>query len=141
VNQGKAYLHSVDKLQCLDLTRKRQLENQLASQSTALKKLDPKIETNLPKIEALKKEISSIQAQVKACLIWSIEHPAPFELVVAGDQLIVGLDNRVTILDTKSGKSLWEHKVSGKAYGLTPAEGRLVVSTDLGHIHTFHSKP
>jgi len=141
VNQGKAYLHSVDKLQCLDLTRKRQLENQLASQSTALKKLDPKIEPNLPKIEALKKEISLIQAQVKACLIWSIEHPAPFELVVAGDQLIVGLDNRVAILDTKSGKSLWEHKVSGKAYGLTPAEGRLVVSTDLGHIHTFHSKP
>ena len=141
VDQGKAYLHSVDKLQCLDLSRKARLEKLLASQKATLKKIDPKIEANLPKIEDLKKEIVLLQTQLKACLLWSIEHPAPFELVIAGDQLIVGLENQVSILDTKTGKPLWRHKVTGKAYGLTPSEGRLIVSTDLGHIHAFHSKP
>lgn len=141
VDQGKAYLHSVDKLQCLDLSRKARLEKLLASQRATLKKIDPKIEANLPKIEDLKKEIVLLQTQLKACLLWSIEHPAPFELVIAGDQLIVGLENQVSILDTKTGKPLWRHKVTGKAYGLTPSEGRLIVSTDLGHIHAFHSKP
>jgi outer membrane protein assembly factor BamB len=137
VAKGKAYLHSLDKLQCLDLNRKGQLEALLATQQTALKKLDPKIETNLPKIEARKKEITTIQTQIKACLLWQIDHPAPFELVLAGKQLIVGLDNQVSILDAATGKQLWQHKVTGKAYGLTPAQGRLTVSTDLGHIHTF----
>ncbi|MFT6382568.1 MAG: outer membrane protein assembly factor BamB, partial [Akkermansiaceae bacterium] len=117
--------------------RKGQLEALLATQQTALKKLDPKIETNLPKIEARKKEITTIQTQIKACLLWQIDHPAPFELVLAGKQLIVGLDNQVSILDAATGKQLWQHKVTGKAYGLTPAQGRLTVSTDLGHIHTF----
>lgn len=137
VSDGKAYLHSVDKLQCLDLSRKAQLESLLATQQAALKKIDPKVETNLPEIELGKKEIATLQTQIKACLIWSVDHSAPFELVVAGDQLIVGLDNQVSILDTKTGKALWQEKVTGKAYGLTPAESRLIVSTDLGHIHTF----
>lgn len=141
VAQGKAYLHSINNLQCLDLTRKAQLEKRLEAQRAALKNIDPKIETNLAQIETFTKEISTIQTQIKACLIWTIEHPAPFELVVAGDQLIVGLDNRVSIINVKTGSLLWQHKVTGKAYGLTPAEGRLIVSTDLGHIHTFYSKP
>ena len=62
-------------------------------------------------------------------------------VVVAGDQLIVGLDNQVSILSIKTGKSLWQAPVTGKSYGITAAEGRLIVSTDLGYIHTFHFKP
>ena len=99
------------------------------------------METTLAQIEALKKEISKLQTQIKSCLLWTIDHPAPFELVVAGDQLIVGLDNQVSILSTKTGKSLWQAPVKGKSYGITAAEGRLIVSTDLGYIHTFHFKP
>ncbi|MEJ6569948.1 MAG: PQQ-binding-like beta-propeller repeat protein [Akkermansiaceae bacterium] len=137
VAHGRAYLHSVDKLQCLDLTRKSRLEATLATHQAELKKLDPKIETNSPEIERLKKNLTDTKAELKACLLWQIPHPAPFELVVAGDQLIIGLDNQVSILDTATGKALWQEKVTGKAYGLTPAEGRLIVSTDLGHIHTF----
>ena len=60
VTEGKAYLHSIGNLQCLDLTRKAQLETLLSSQRAALKKLDPKVETNLAQIEALKKEISTL---------------------------------------------------------------------------------
>jgi len=137
VAQGKAYLHSLDKLQCLDLTRKGQLETVLATQQAEFKKLDPEGETNLPKIAELQKKITTTRTQLKACLLWQIDHPAPFELVLAGDQLIVGLDNQVSILSTKDGRQLWQHQVTGKAYGLTPAQGRLTVSTDLGHIHTF----
>ncbi|MDB4782313.1 PQQ-like beta-propeller repeat protein, partial [bacterium] len=141
VTEGKAYLHSIGNLQCLDLTRKAQLETLLNNQRASLKKLDPKVETNLAQIEVLKKEISTLQTQIKSCLLWTIAHPSPFELVVAGAQLIVGLDNQVSILDIKTGKPLWQHKVTGRAYGLTPAEGRLIVSTDLGYIHTFHKRP
>jgi len=141
VTEGKAYLHSTGNLQCLDLTRKAQLETLLNNQRAILKKLDPKVEKNLAQIEILKKEISTLQTQIKSCLLWTIAHPSPFELVVAGAQLIVGLDNQVSILDIKTGKPLWQHKVTGRAYGLTPAEGRLIVSTDLGYIHTFHKRP
>jgi outer membrane protein assembly factor BamB len=110
VTEGKAYLHSIGNLQCLDLTRKAQLETLLSSQRAALKKLDPKVETNLAQIEILKKKISTHQAQIKSCLLWTITHPTPFELVVAGTQLIVGLDNQVSILDIKTGKPLWHGK-------------------------------
>jgi outer membrane protein assembly factor BamB len=140
VAKGKAYLHSLDKLQCLDLTLKGRLESTLARQNADLKKLDPKVETNLLEIVELKKKITATQTELKTCLLWQINHPAPFELVVAGDQLIVGLDHKVVILDTTTGKQLWESKITGKAYGLTPAEGRLIVSTDLGHLHTFAPK-
>ncbi|MBC8149084.1 MAG: hypothetical protein H8E96_05345, partial [Verrucomicrobiaceae bacterium] len=45
------------------------------------------------------------------------------------------------ILEASSGKQLWKAAVKGRAYGLTPSEGRLIVSTDLGYIHTFAAKP
>jgi len=141
VTKGKAFLHSNDKLQCLDLARKGKLEATIASEQAALKKLDPKIEAQLPEIEKLKKSISQSRADLDECLLWQIVHATPVELIIAGDQLIAGLNNEVIIFDASTGKELWKAPVKGKAYGLTPAEGRLIVSTDLGHIHTFAPKP
>ena len=141
VTKGKAFLHSNDKLQCLDLARKGKLETTIALEEAALKKLDPKIEEQKPEIEKLKNSISQSRADLGKCLLWEIVHPTPVELIIAGDQLIAGLNNEVIIFEASTGKQLWKAPVKGKAYGLTPAEGRLIVSTDLGHIHTFAPKP
>ncbi|MBR9760438.1 PQQ-binding-like beta-propeller repeat protein [bacterium] len=141
VSKGKAILHSVDKLQCLDLTRKGELEAAIAATEGALKKLDPKVEEQKPEIEKLKKSLIQSQTDLKGCLLWQIDHPTPVELIIAGNQLIAGLNNEVVILEASSGKQLWKAPVKGRAYGLTPAEGRLIVSTDLGYIHTFAAKP
>ena len=81
------------------------------------------------------------QNDLNGCLLWQIDHPTPVELIIAGNQLIAGLNNEVVILEASSGKQLWKAPVKGRAYGLTPSEGRLIVSTDLGYIHTFVAKP
>ena len=99
------------------------------------------IEEQKPEIEKLKNSISQSRADLGKCLLWEIVHPTPVELIIAGDQLIAGLNNEVIIFEASTGKQLWKAPVKGKAYGLTPAEGRLIVSTDLGHIHTFAPKP
>jgi len=68
---------------------------------------------------------------------WKIDSPPVHELMLAGDVLVVGGDDRVTALDAKTGKELWSAPVEGKAHGLAAANGRLYVSTDLGAIHCF----
>lgn len=71
---------------------------------------------------------------------WSVELPgAAVSLIAAGDQIIVGGKNLVTILDVASGQTRWTSEVDGLAYGLAAAGGRLYVSTDRGVIACFDS--
>jgi outer membrane protein assembly factor BamB len=57
--------------------------------------------------------------------------------ILAGDHLVVGTENRVTLYRSASGEVTWEAEVQGRAYGLAAAGGRLFVSTDRGHIYCF----
>lgn len=56
---------------------------------------------------------------------------------MAGGTLFVGGDGRVAAVDPKDGRKIWEAEVEGRAHGLTVSGGRLLVSTDLGHIYAF----
>jgi outer membrane protein assembly factor BamB len=79
----------------------------------------------------------------KASERWVYRHPDMVAMILAGDRLVVGCKDEVTIVDTRDGRELWNAKVNGDAVGLTVAHGRLLVSTTRGSIHCFalHTQP
>ncbi|NUQ63604.1 MAG: PQQ-binding-like beta-propeller repeat protein [Pirellulales bacterium] len=80
----------------------------------------------------------TVQVKALAKPAWSVELPdPPVSLIAAGDQIIAGGKDRVTILDAASGETRWTGQIDGIAYGLAAADGRLYVSTDRGVIACF----
>ncbi len=70
--------------------------------------------------------------------VWEMTSPHPVQAVmVAGDSLILGGQDRISVLGMPSGDVRFEAEVDGGARGLSVAEGRLFVSTDTGRIHCF----
>ena len=74
---------------------------------------------------------------------WSVPDLAgAVNLIAAGEAVIVGGSQRVTILDGTPGKEKrdrrrWSTEVEGSPYGLAVADGRLYVSTDRGVLYCF----
>ncbi|MHC4175860.1 MAG: outer membrane protein assembly factor BamB family protein [Planctomycetota bacterium] len=70
---------------------------------------------------------------------------SPYEqvraLIVAGNTVVVGGENGVSVLDRTSKKTLLAAEVDGTAYGLAVADGRLYVSTDRAVIYCFDDGP
>jgi outer membrane protein assembly factor BamB len=58
-------------------------------------------------------------------------------MIKAGDAVVVGYAGQVRAFSAADGRTLWQAKVEGNADGLAVAEGRLFVSTGLGHIYAF----
>ncbi len=56
---------------------------------------------------------------------------------MGGNTLYVGGNGIVMAYNASDGKKQWSAKVMGKGYGLAISNGRLLVSTDGGHIHCF----
>jgi outer membrane protein assembly factor BamB len=70
-------------------------------------------------------------------VIWEAPCDCPFELVLAGEHLFAGGTDLVAAFDAKTGRRVWQAKVSGRAHGLAVAGDALLVSTDEGVIHCF----
>ena len=103
--------------------------------------------TGGPEAEKLKKTITDIDAQKakteeahKAAKTWKQPSNYPYSLIMAGDVLFAGGDGEVAAFNADDGKRMWTGKVTGKAYGLAAAGGRLLVSTDKGAVHCFDSR-
>ncbi len=71
---------------------------------------------------------------------WKVPVKAPYAMIMAGDTIICGGDQRIYAFKATDGKKLWSAPVVGKALGLSVVDGRLVVSTDSGMIHSFTSE-
>jgi outer membrane protein assembly factor BamB len=69
--------------------------------------------------------------------LWRSPQPAPEELIATGSHLVLGLHDRVILVDTHSGGQSATLTVDGTAHGLAAAAGQLLVSTDRGTIHAF----
>ncbi len=65
---------------------------------------------------------------------------AAVELIVAGDQAILGMTNRVSQISLPTSNEVWSVNVEGAAYGLAAADGCLYVSTDQGQLYCFAAK-
>jgi len=68
---------------------------------------------------------------------WESPHARAYELIVAGDSVIVGGAGTVTAFDARTGGKLWQGEVGGQARGLASAGGRVVATTTTGQIACF----
>ncbi|APZ92406.1 PQQ-binding-like beta-propeller repeat protein [Fuerstiella marisgermanici] len=73
----------------------------------------------------------------KRNVLWKAACDCPFTMIKAGDTLFVGGDQMVAAHSASDGKLLWKQPVTGRAFGLAVANGRLFASTDEGAIHCF----
>ncbi len=149
VDGHMAYLQSAEGLTALDRARhveasiaRRKLNGRLDGLSDALKEArdrgdkeqTEKIGARIGDIEA---RLAEIPAGPDECAIWRTEASCPYGLILAGDTLFAGGDGFVIGVRAEDGEEVWKAPVSGRAYGLALADGRLYVSTDAGTIHCF----
>ncbi len=94
--------------------------------------------------EVVKRELEKIAAELKRLkqgggksFNFSVSCPNAYEMILAGETLLLGGDSEVHAVSAGDGKALWKGKVDGKARGLAVAGRRLYVSTDKGKIHCF----
>lgn len=88
-------------------------------------------------IEALRADIAAVEAQLPSTLRWQVDSDCALDLILAGDTLFAGGDGRVVAYAAASGVPRWEVSVPGRAFGLTVADGHLLISTDRGAILCF----
>jgi outer membrane protein assembly factor BamB len=68
---------------------------------------------------------------------WHYQRKGLVSVIKAGDHLIAGGEGAFVCVDAHGGRELWKVEISGKAVGLSAANGRLFVSTDKGPIYCF----
>jgi len=79
--------------------------------------------------------IVAVDAQRK--LRWKKPRKSSRSLIVAGELLIAGGDGDVSAYRTTDGEQAWQFEVEGSVLGLAAVDGRLLASTDLGHVYCF----
>jgi len=149
VNGPTAYILSEKELSAfnralyLELSKKR---NQLTDQYKKLEEQLKKVDKNTAEAEQLGIELRSITMQIselskkmKDCYLWTVECEYPHSMIMAGDVLFLGGENKIAAFKADSGKAIWNASVGGKALGLSVANGGLYVSTDKGQIHCFRN--
>jgi outer membrane protein assembly factor BamB len=90
-------------------------------------------------IDTLKTQIDELSSKMKGCYRWTIRCEYPYSMIMAGDVIFVGGEDKVAAIESSTGKVIWEASIDGKAYGLSVINGGLYVSTDKGRIHCFRS--
>jgi len=124
-----------------ELTRLRELHKRLSGD---LKKLG---KSDASKAAAIKSQLDALQGLIaetddklkNKCHLWRRQDAQAFSFVLAGDLLLCGRDGSVAAARTADGAEAWAAEVSGRAYGLAVAQGRVFVSTDEGRIYCFRS--
>ena len=149
VNGAIAYMQSEKKLSAfnrsryLELSRRR---NHLKQQHEQVKKQLGKLNKDTLEAQQLQEDLRNIKTELgelpkklKDCYLWTVECEHPYSMIMAGDVLVVGGENKVAAFSTKDGKEIWTAPVIGTAYGLSVMNGGLYASTDKGHIHCFRN--
>ena len=70
-------------------------------------------------------------------ILWKKLFDRPLSLISTGEHVVIGLVDQIVAYRTDDGSFAWSAPVEGKAYGLSAANGRLLVSTDVGCIYCF----
>ncbi len=147
VTPSMSYLHTDTELTALD--RGRYLELTTRSQELGEQKKDLAADLKKAKggealklsaaLKRVREDLKTCQQEMKDCFPWKIDCDCPLSLVLAGETLYAGGSEKVTAYDAATGRAIWSKPVTGNAYGLAVANGRLFVSTDLGTIHCFEA--
>lgn len=132
-----AWIPTVGKLKMLD--RSTYIDAQVTAAKANRILNDKKLKDDTAKAAA-KADLATAIAQQADAWKWEVECPNPTGFIKAAGAIIVGLDDEVRAYSANDGKLLWTVKVDGVAHGLAVADGRLFVSTGLGHIYAFESR-
>ncbi len=69
--------------------------------------------------------------------LWSITTPAPSELIVCANAVLIGQGDSLSAFSRETGELLWKAEIPGRVHGLALSNGTLIASTGLGDIHAF----
>lgn len=130
VDEDFAWLAADGKLKCLD--RGLNVEAQ-----ERIRKIQSDLKNKKISAEDSKKLLLAAQEKLQEAWLWEVESLVPFDIVKAGDAIVVGFNGKVCAYSALDGKLLWQVDVPGTVHGLAISRGMLIVSTDLGHIHAF----
>ena len=141
VAEGAAYLASGKEVVGLDLSvyavasrRRRALETEIAALRRKLRSPNDDAEQHKARIAAAGHQIKALADEG---MRWRTAAPLDSAIIVAGDLVLAGGENRVTVFDSESGTKVWSTAVEGEARGLAVAGGNLYVSTTTGKIYCF----
>lgn len=146
-------ISALDRTRYLDLARKRREltsnQSQLYNQLKQLEKkqteenADANLDNEIKEVREILVQIASaldqLSSQMRQCTPWKTDSDFPFCMILAGDNLYLGGENRVGSMRASDGKMLWTLPVKGDVYGLSAGSGYLLASTHLGAIHCFKS--
>ena len=119
----------------------KKLQRELSTEQRKLReaKEEDKKAVLAKKVEGLRTKIKERQSSLveteDAGLLWQVESPLESSLIVAGDLLFAGGDERVAAYNTETGEEVWSASVEGEVRGLAVSDGRLVASTTGEHRH------
>jgi len=68
---------------------------------------------------------------------WNTDIGRVYTLMIAGDTIIAGGKDVITLLDVESGRRLWQRGVEGSVRGLCVSEGTFIATTASGNIYCF----
>ncbi len=141
---GVAYFHGKRDISALNFDHYpawREELDELESRRRKIVRQDPEpSDSNKQEYELDKvlRRLDELEKKLEACLLWKRMPGMPsYSFILAGDVLFSGRDGEVVAISIEDGKEVWSGQVSGKAYGLAAAQGRLFVSTDKGKIYCF----
>jgi outer membrane protein assembly factor BamB len=114
-------------------TQRNDLKIQTRTTPSLQKQVDD-VQAQLTKTTA---DLKEMQPRVDQATKWRSPCTGSEAMALARGTVFVGGPGLVTGFDAATGKNVWSAPVQGKARGLAIANGRLIVSTDTGRIHTF----
>jgi len=139
--QSENQLSAFDRRSYLKLSRER---NSLARRKDEITKSLKKMDKNMSEVQQLQEEISTLTKQIselsdkmKDCYLWTVQCEYPYAMIMAGETLFVGGEDKIAAIETSTGKVIWDASIGGKVYGLSVINGSLYVSTDKGWIYCF----
>jgi outer membrane protein assembly factor BamB len=153
VTPSASYLHTDTELSAIDRNRYIQLKSEEANLTRNKAQIEHQLEQAKQNVQETTVEelttqlrnaqtaLSELQIQLQKCILWNIPCAHSYSLIRAGTHLFAGGENTVAAYNASTGKEVWRTNVNGKAYGLTVANQKLIVSTDQGSIHCFSINP
>ena len=141
-----AYILGDNNLSSFDLKAKLELADQVEAMKEKKVELAKRISaatkeqertTIQQQVVGIDDDLKKIASREKSLQRWQVECDCPYVLILAGDTLFAGGQQRVAAFDIRNGQQQWHAAIDGRAYGLAFANSRLFVSSDLGAIHCF----
>jgi outer membrane protein assembly factor BamB len=131
---------AMDRLKYAEASRRRNsLEFKIKTLRTELARATGDRRKQLQdQLRNVEKELSDHRRDnITPAVRWQVPSQCDAELIVCGNLVVAGGQDKVDAFGRDSGEVVWTAKVQGKARGLAVANGRLYVSTDTGQIYCF----